>query len=326
MVFERFLKEAQLSPDILKSNFKLEIKHRTALPEFYEQILDVWSQLGITYPNQKDMYVWYNNNIRIGHDMVYYRNFQDIGLNYVEFLKWYGLIQATRDHRGPSEHREQSNEELVYTVNVNDRSIPIEKVVSKNVYMLLIEKHDLLITSKPRTWGKIEDKNVDWENVYLRPYRKSIDTKSRIFQYKFLNDILVNNYWLYKWSIKDTDKCSFCQSQTETLEHMFWNCKHTQAFWEQIKIWFVRKTQFDITIDKTMVFLGSDDDITYTVILEAKKHIYYSRLNNVKPTFVKFLNWLEYVKNLEIYVARRSNSSKLSSRTLEKWSLLENIS
>jgi hypothetical protein len=103
---------------------------------------------------------------------------------------------------------------------------------------------------------------------------------------------------------------------------MFWNCQYIQDFWEQIETWFHGKTQNPINFDKTMVFLGCDDDIIYTVVLEAKKHIYYSRLNNIKPTFQKYLNWLEYVKKLEMDVAGRG-MSKLTFRIIEKWSSLQ---
>lgn len=279
--------------------------------------------------------------------MVHYRNLQESGINYIqdlyedngnakpfrlwnenglhrrEFLKWYALIQTTCKLKGLAEQIEQPNEESVYTVNFNNRSVPIGKVVSKSVYILLMDKQNLSITSKPRIWNKLEDRNIKWEEVYVRPHKKSIDTKSRVFQYKFLNDLLVNNYWLCKWNLKDTDKCSFCQSHVETLEHIFWNCHYVQDFWEQIKLWLLRKTQSDITIDKNMVFLGNDDDFVYTMLLEAKKHIYYSRLNNTKPNFQNYLNWLEYVKKIEMHVSWQSNNSKLACRLVEKWSIIE---
>ena len=38
--------------------------------------------------------------------------------------------------------------------------------------------------------------NIDWKSVYKRAHKIPLDTKVQEFQYKFLNDILINNYWL----------------------------------------------------------------------------------------------------------------------------------
>ena len=42
---------------------------------------------------------------------------------------------------------------------------------------------------------------------------------------------------LYKIAIKQTDSCSFCEEQKETLIHLFWTCKHTQNFWNGMFEW-----------------------------------------------------------------------------------------
>ena len=43
------------------------------------------------------------------------------------------------------------------------------------------------------------------EDIFKRCHKYISYTATKAFQYKFLNDILVNNYWLKKWKISDSD-------------------------------------------------------------------------------------------------------------------------
>ena len=59
--------------------------------------------------------------------------------------------------------------------------------------------------------------------MFLLPREVMLDVKSCLFQYKFLNNILVNNFWLNKRKIIQNDFCTFCNIECETLLHLFWD-------------------------------------------------------------------------------------------------------
>ena len=40
-----------------------------------------------------------------------------------------------------------------------------------------------------------EEGKINYEEYYLLPRKVMFDVKSFVFQYKFLNNILVNNFW-----------------------------------------------------------------------------------------------------------------------------------
>ena len=42
----------------------------------------------------------------------------------------------------------------------------------------------------------LDAQNTNWSIVYERAYRIPMDTRTKVFQYKFLQDVLVNRYWL----------------------------------------------------------------------------------------------------------------------------------
>jgi len=78
----------------------------------------------------------------------------------------------------------------------------------------------------------VENSTVNWWNAYYLPFLCTGETKLRVFQYKFLHRRIATNDFLCKIGIKQVDSCSFCGESTETLVHLFWNCKYTQAFWK----------------------------------------------------------------------------------------------
>ena len=60
------------------------------------------------------------------------------------------------------------------------------------------------------------------------------DCNLRWFQYKRVHRILASNTYLYKIGIKEIDCCSFCKTNPETLEHLFYECDHVKYFWNEL--------------------------------------------------------------------------------------------
>jgi hypothetical protein len=117
---------------------------------------------------------------------------------------------------------------------------------------------------KPKCWIHFLDLEIDYRIIYSIPF----EMWSRIFQYKFLNNCLVNDYWLTKWGIEQNDKCNFCSLQTETQMHMFWECEKVHDFLNQIKEWMIRRN-VNLVINSQIVFLGSKyiTELKYLIIL-----------------------------------------------------------
>ena len=52
----------------------------------------------------------------------------------------------------------------------------------------------------------LDETNQDWSESYTRPQRLITDVRTREFQYKFMQDVLVNKYWLFNWKISNEEK------------------------------------------------------------------------------------------------------------------------
>ena len=77
-----------------------------------------------------------------------------------------------------------------------------------------------------------------YQEIYSLPFRTSLDTKSREFQYKLLNRCLITNSFLNKIGIIPSPACSFCGEMNESLEHFFISCRYTKDFWAEVIKWF----------------------------------------------------------------------------------------
>ena len=64
--------------------------------------------------------------------------------------------------------------------------------------------------------------------------RKTVDTFTRMFQYKIINNVLYINKMLFIFKNVDTPLCPFCKSKDETPLHLFYDCIVTQCLWKQL--------------------------------------------------------------------------------------------
>ena len=69
--------------------------------------------------------------------------------------------------------------------------------------------------------------SVEWTFVYLSPFKCTKVTKLIIFQLKILLRRLSTNSFLKKIGIRQSDICSFCKTEAESLIHLFWSCRVT---------------------------------------------------------------------------------------------------
>ena len=51
------------------------------------------------------------------------------------------------------------------------------------------------------------------------------------FNFKLLHRRLPTNCFLKKVGLRDDDKCTFCNKETENLMHLFWRCEKTKNIW-----------------------------------------------------------------------------------------------
>ena len=83
--------------------------------------------------------------------------------------------------------------------------------------------------------SKFGRNDIQWSQIYLILRSTSTDMKTRIFQFKILNNILYLNARLYKMGIVSSSKCSPCSERKETTNHLFFECRVSANLWSAIQ-------------------------------------------------------------------------------------------
>ena len=105
------------------------------------------------------------------------------------------------------------------------------------VYEKLVSKKSELPNLSQQKW--LEDVNIkiNWKTADQLSYQCTKSTKLIVFTFKFLHRRLSTNNFLKKIGLVDSEKCTFCQEETEKLIHLFWECPKIQSFWITVSLW-----------------------------------------------------------------------------------------
>jgi len=139
---------------------------------------------------------------------------------------------------------------------------------------------------------KFDNVNLDFTSFYIEMKKAlSIDTTIREFQNKIVHRILATNHLLFKMKISDYDLCTFCFSNSETIEHIFWDCMDIKNLWFRINSDLNLKEILGIEFDKLTILLGytGDHDIckkSFNIfIVSVKYYIYKCKLGEKFPNY-----------------------------------------
>ena len=131
-------------------------------------------------------------------------------------------------------------------------------------------------------------------------------TKIIIFQFKFHHRRLPTNSFLYKIAIKDNDLCTFFKKETDTLLHLFWQCKVTSHFWETFFQWLQSSSLIQKVNHLAMTTaLGLKPDSSNTKLqinfscLMSRYYIWKCKLRDEIPNLSQFLRLLKKTYEIE---------------------------
>jgi len=126
----------------------------------------------------------------------------------------------------------------------NSRKCTVFKLNSSNkpsqaAYKILINKKCTRPEKSQKKWIRdcelVNVENLDWESIYLLPRIRTLSTKLRNFQFKFLHRRIATNSFLLKIKFSESNLCCLRQTAQERLLHLFWESPITEAFWNSVQ-------------------------------------------------------------------------------------------
>jgi hypothetical protein len=344
-LFENALNLSYLDPKLIFfCNFDInQWNVNPLLSSFYQQVLTEWFKSSNSSTFDKDQILWYNRNIQVQKQSVFYRDFLHVGIKFIsdlyegnsiipftllknkglnnsQYMKWRGLLSSIAKNVPKASINTEINSTFLETLDIETLTYNnhhMKVLTSKRAYDHILTIQYGKEVNIPRITKYTNFNNTDWSIWYNTAQTIPIDTKTREFLFKFLHDILANNYWLHKWKLADTDQCTFCKTSRETTLHLFWHCEFSQSFWTDFNLLYAE--QIDTVVDLHTVVCGSQNPLICTLISVAKRYIYECRFKEKKPNIRIYKYKVNFVKNTEFEIAKQNDTVL---KHCEKWDLL----
>ena len=316
---------------------------------FLREIIEHWTTLNYREKNIdfNSMGIWHNSLIRIENRPFFYPSWLKAGVKEVRdllnqdqtflsynafvakynietnFLEYFKVIAALKQFKKvclPALDNPSTNDtpSLLSHSNINKES-----------YKRLVQDKASIPLQSQEKWLSEKDivgnSTVNWRNAYYLPFLCTRETKLRVFQFKFLHRRIATNDFLCKIGIKQVDSCSFCGETTETLVHLFWSCKHTQAFWKKLLEWMSQKiVDLKDPVFSPFLCLGLVENVSnlllHHLLLIARHYIYTCKLKNSIPKLQVYIQLLLTSMKIEKKIALENSTFNSFER---KWNPLK---
>lgn len=163
---------------------------------------------------------------------------------------------------------------------------------------MMLKKKIKVVTSQVKFSEKLNLIKKEWGSIYSLPHIITKENKLKEFLLKILHRYLPTNKLLKKCGITDSAGSTFCHLQSETLEHMFFECSTVRTFWLHFIDWWKSETGDKIALRLKDVLLGYEYNqppiLLNQAILKAKSYIFKNKLLWSKPSIEIFIAQLKY--------------------------------
>ena len=73
-----------------------------------------------------------------------------------------------------------------------------------------------------------------WNSIYFHKIEIAVDKNISEFNYKLMNNLFCNNYYLSKWKRDTSNKYSHCKHIIENTEHLVFSCANVKNIWNAV--------------------------------------------------------------------------------------------
>ena len=312
---------------VLLSDYKIE-RLPLILSNFHKQMLLAWSLIYKHNFSPHRCFIWNNQHIKYKNKSLFLNSWFDKNiilvtqllndngnlLNYTEFLIKYGIPVTPKDFAIVMDAVPSGILTLLRGAGnpVCPPLDPILTTVGHMCFSVAPKKRNYLIrslfqsdnTSTPyvmQYWSNIVN-DLNWTQIWNLPYKYLITNKVREISYKIIHRYYPAKQNLLKFKKDLCVNCSFCDSEPETVFHLFWHCHFTATFWKEVIRYISLKLVPDFSLFCKNIFFGVHDVkskkqkelyIINLIIILGKYHIHKAKFSHSKPWFVAFQKEME---------------------------------
>ena len=163
------------------------------------------------------------------------------------------------------------------TVHLNGSDHTVQSLSSNQIYSALIASRTRLPTGVLRWCEELALSDEQITTAFTFTKGCCCSTFDRVFQYKINTRILPTNQYLMRYQVRDSDTCSKCDIETDTVLHSTWLCVCVAPHITCL-VSFLRN-HCRVRVDITMItylfgFQGMEYQGLNHILLEFKKYIF----------------------------------------------------
>ncbi|MCG7875526.1 MAG: reverse transcriptase domain-containing protein [Candidatus Thiodiazotropha endolucinida] len=292
--------------DILAAWFSCNTK--THISDYRNEIL--WNNQQIKADGNTIMFLnWYYKGIKYIKDifndnekkLLSFTNIKErYNIPENDFLKYLTLIYSIPNRWKTNLQNENIDTPIAPTLI---SQVMKSNQTNKYIYSFLRNKQMSIERKSELKWNDIFiNENLNWKIIYTIAIYATNDIKLRNFQYKYLMRIIPTNTFLLKCNIASSALCDFCLMDIESINHLFWECRHVQHFWMDLSN-LLQECNLDLALNLKTITFGIthglkklDTQVKNYIILLGKYYIFknkyqkkYQQLYTLNCFYVKEL-------------------------------------
>ena len=157
--------------------------------------------------------------------------------------------------------------------------------------------------------------------AFMNIYKITDNVKYRDFQYRLLMNVIFTNNRLVHWKLVDTANCNFCNTEIQTVVHLFSECTVTKKILHQLieflnKYTAIKSKELGIMTANiiTNKIHEKPKHIANYLLLITKQYLFYCKCCGKMPTIEELMLRIENVYQVKhynaVYTSRVINHQK----------------
>jgi hypothetical protein len=108
---------------------------------------------------------------------------------------------------------------------------------SRTLYGIQIQQKKALPTERREKWGRDLGEEIpedEWKRHLIHSRKLMVNSKVQTWVYKYVMRAVPYNKKLYEMKLSPDTMCEFCQTETEDIKHLYWECRTVQNLWTYV--------------------------------------------------------------------------------------------